>query len=72
MKYHAAKKEAVRVESGHGHCSYPLLTAGHGCTNGCATGISHYASPHYTPAAVHEDQEGFYVISGSGTARVAG
>lgn len=72
MIYRASKKEAVRMESGHGHCSYPLLREEHGCTKGCCTGISHYASLSYTPPAIHEDQEGFYVISGSGAARIAG
>ncbi len=71
MKYYMHKKDAKEVLSGHGHGSFPLLTAEHGCTGGCCTGISYYTALEYTPPAVHEDQEGFYVINGRGTARIA-
>lgn len=70
MACYVKKCEVKEVKSGHGHGSWPMLGAEQGCTNGCAAGISYYSSCEYTPAAVHEDQEGFYVISGQGLARI--
>ena len=53
-----------------GLISYPLLTAAHGCTNGCCTGISIYSNVGYLKGNSHKDQEGFLVIEGVGWARV--
>ena len=64
------KCDVKEVVSGHGHGSWPMLGEDQGCANGCAAGISYYSSCDYTPAAVHDDQEGFYVISGKGRARI--
>ncbi len=58
--------DAREIISGHGHGSFPLLGEEEGCTNECAAGISYYSSPEYTPPAVHDFQEGFIVLSGTG------
>lgn len=64
------KKDAVEVNSGDGHGSWALLNEENGCTGGCCTGISYYSSVEYTAPAVHDDQEGFYVIQGLGWAKI--
>lgn len=63
-------QDAVETESGHGHSSRLLLGEAQGCKNGCCAGISYYRSVEYTPPAVHDEQEGFLVLSGSGWACV--
>ncbi len=70
MSCYQKKQNVKEIIAGHGHSSFPLLGAEQGCTNGCCAGISYYASTEYTPAAVHDDQEGFVVLSGSGWARI--
>ena len=62
--------DAKEVVSGHGHGSFHLLGKAEGCVNDCAAGISYYSSKEYTPGAVHEFQEGFIVLSGSGYVRI--
>lgn len=70
MACYIKKSDVKEMVSGHGHGSWPMLGSEHGCTNGCCAGISYYSSCEYTPAAVHEDQEGFFVLSGQGFARI--
>ena len=57
-------------EQGSGHVSYDLLTQANGCVNGCIAGISDYTETEYGDSGCHEDQEGFYVVSGTGWAKV--
>ena len=68
--YYQLKKNVKKVESGNGHYSYPMLGKEQGCKSGCCAGISYYTKNEYTPAAVHNDQEGFMVLSGEGWARI--
>lgn len=63
-------RDAEEIVSGHGHGSFPLLGEAEGCANECAAGISYYKSTEYTPPAVHEFQEGFIVLSGSGYVKI--
>lgn len=72
MLYYTKKNEQRKVDSGHGHWSYPLLDEANGCVNGCMSGISVYSQTAFTPPAVHSFQEGFFVLSGTGEAQVAG
>lgn len=51
---------------------YLLLGEEQGCVNGCCCGVSIYTDKEYGQAAAHEDQEGFYVLEGYGTASIAG
>lgn len=66
------KEDVKEIISGYGHGSFTLLGEEQGCTNGCCAGISYYSMTEYTPAAVHEDQEGFIVLSGRGWAKIGG
>lgn len=70
MRYYNTKKETMEVKVGHGHSSFSLLGEEQGCMNGCCAGISYYSETEYTPIAVHEDQEGFVVLSGTGWAKI--
>ena len=72
MSYYRKKCDVEEVRAGNGHSSFPMLGKEEGCTNGSCGGISYYSSTAYTPAAVHEDQEGFIVLSGSGWAKIGG
>ena len=47
-----------------------LLDEKNGCTAGCKTGISTYELAEYNPPGIHDDQEGFCVLEGTGWARV--
>ena len=68
MNYFAKMPETPDVSPSH--LSFTLLTAANGCVNGCVAGISDYITEDFSPPAFHEDQEGFYVISGNGWARI--
>lgn len=70
MAYYKRKQDVKEIMAGHGHSSFPLLGEEQGCTNGCCAGISYYSALEYTPIAVHEDQEGFIVLSGTGQAKI--
>ncbi len=48
----------------------PLLDAENGCRAGCRTGLLMYTQLEYIQGGVHEDQEGFYVLEGTGKALV--
>lgn len=47
-----------------------LLTEKNGCLAGCRTGILSYRQTEYIQGGVHDDQEGFYVLEGYGSAKV--
>ena len=46
--------------------SYDLLTNANGCQKGCKAGLTEHRATEFPEPQVHEDQEGFYVISGKG------
>lgn len=69
---YARQEETKKTPVVDGHWAYPLLGEEHGCTNECATGISYYTLPDYTPPAEHPFQEGFFVVRGTGMALVDG
>jgi len=48
----------------------PLLNEENGCQAGCRTGLLMYTQLEYKQGGVHEDQEGFYVLEGTGKAIV--
>ena len=60
----------ARPNHGEGCDSYSLLGPENGCTGLCRTGITIYYETEYLPARTHPFQEGFYVIEGTGFARV--
>jgi len=47
-----------------------MLGEKNGCLAGCRTGVLIYTQEEYRQSGVHEDQEGFFVLSGSGSAMV--
>jgi mannose-6-phosphate isomerase-like protein (cupin superfamily) len=53
-----------------GHISYPMLDVAHGCVAGFKSGITVYTATEYPSTGVHEDQEGFVVMEGTGWAKV--
>ena len=67
--YFISMENAV-IEQCPGHISYELLTEKNGCVNGCCCGISRYTTTEYAKPGCHADQEGFFVLSGSGSAKV--
>jgi quercetin dioxygenase-like cupin family protein len=48
----------------------PLLEEDNGCRAGCRTGLLKYTQKEYKQGGVHEDQEGFFVLEGTGKALV--
>jgi D-lyxose ketol-isomerase len=49
-----------------------MLGEKNGCLAGCRTGVLIYTQEEYRQGGVHDDQEGFFVLSGSGSAMVGG
>lgn len=47
-----------------------LVNEKNGCTAGCRTGILLYQQDSYIQGGIHQDQEGFYVLEGKGSALV--
>jgi gentisate 1,2-dioxygenase len=48
----------------------PLLSEANGCLAGCRTGILLYRQEQYLQGGAHEDQEGFFVLEGTGGAQI--
>lgn len=48
----------------------PLLSPDTGTLNGCSCGVLEYTQTQYNQGGIHEDQEVFYVLEGSGEALV--
>lgn len=70
MKYYVSKKEVERNNNTVGHTVFPLLNEEHGCVAGCCTGISLYNLDEFPPPGLHDFQEGFIVMEGTGWAKV--
>ena len=49
-----------------------LIGAEHGAECGFCIGVSYYDGEDYLAPGVHDDQEGFYVLEGTGTADIGG
>lgn len=60
------------IEKNPGRTSYTLLDDSMGCVNGCRCGVSIYRHTEYRGGSFHEDQEGFFVLEGRGTAMIDG
>lgn len=52
------------------HIGYGLLNASNGCCEGSSTGISIFFCEEYSEPKAHDYQEGFYVVEGTGWAKV--
>jgi mannose-6-phosphate isomerase-like protein (cupin superfamily) len=47
-----------------------LIGKDHGATSGFCMGVSYYPLTEFGKPGIHDDQEGFYVLEGTGTAKV--
>lgn len=73
MSYSTKLKNAsVKDPDSRLYKTYSLLDSSLGCTNGCKAGVTVFLSDEYNPAGTHDDQEGYYVLSGTGFAKVDG
>ncbi len=73
MSYSANLKDASAKDPDSTlYRTYNLLDASVGCTNGCRAGVTVFLSDEYNPAGIHGDQEGYYVLSGTGSAKING
>lgn len=70
MSYYQKKIDFNLQQIGNEPTAITLLTQENGCSNGCCAGKSCYPNTEYAPAGVHEDQEGFLVLSGKGWVKV--
>lgn len=63
-----------RVKEQGEKIGYVLIGEAEGCVNGCNAGVSIYKNEEYIEElfAAHDDQEGFYVLEGSGIAKIDG
>ncbi|MBV7273431.1 cupin domain-containing protein [Clostridium thailandense] len=52
------------------YISYYLLGEKNGCVAGCRTGISIHSKTEWSTNEIHDDQEGFLVLEGTGWAKV--
>ena len=64
-------EETLEVD-GRGHRAGLLIGDAQGAECGFCMGISYYDGEEYLAPGVHDDQEGFYVLEGTGTADVGG
>lgn len=65
-----SKETEIRFSENTTHKGGELIGEGNGAKNGFCLGISVYHSESYGETGIHEDQEGFYVIEGTGMALV--
>ena len=63
-------EDDIPKQSGPGQVSANILGAAHGCVKGFCMGVAVYDTTEYATPGVHDDQEGFFVVSGEGMARV--
>lgn len=69
MLYYKNESDAQHQQFEH-HDYAELLNQDNGCVASCRTGLLYYRQTSFIQGGVHEDQEGFYVLEGSGRARV--
>jgi mannose-6-phosphate isomerase-like protein (cupin superfamily) len=69
MPVHNRERD-VPKQPGPGHVGAMILDKAQGCVKGFCMGVAVYDTREFAKPGVHEDQEGFYVVSGRGVARV--
>jgi mannose-6-phosphate isomerase-like protein (cupin superfamily) len=69
MSIHVHEDDLTMIHGG-GHAGAELIGEAHGATNGYCLGIAFYSLETYNVPGIHDDQEGFYVLEGTGRARV--
>ncbi len=63
-------KLAEILERDGARTGYVLLDEKQGCVNGSRCGVSFYTMDEYNKGGSHDDQEGFFVLEGHGTALI--
>lgn len=69
MKIYCIEKDQ-HISLSNNHNSVTLINESNGAKKGFCMGISYYHCDEYGDPGIHEDQEGFYVLEGSGMAKV--
>lgn len=69
MKYFT-NADLTRPDIANGAAGYPIFPYGTAPCSGCCAGLNYYFSADYPAPGLHDDNEGFYVISGTGSAIV--
>ncbi|MBR1470256.1 MAG: cupin domain-containing protein [Lachnospiraceae bacterium] len=69
MEYYIDGNKVLEQMHAQGRHACDVLTAEQGCVNGCKAGYTFYADTEYHKGGVHEDQEGFLVLEGTGMAK---
>lgn len=69
MFYYSDSNAAIEKMRKEGRHSCDVLTMENGCVAGCKAGFSYYEATEYGKGGVHDDQEGFLVLEGTGSAR---
>jgi len=69
MSLHIHESDADTIKYEH-HEFTQLLGDKTGCLNGCTAGVLSYTQEDYIQGGIHEDQEGFYVLEGTGRAKI--
>lgn len=64
------RQESELALCGQEHVGGLLIGEEQGAVKGYCLGISYYHQTEYGTPGVHEDQEGFYVLAGTGLAKV--
>ncbi len=62
-----SKLDESKCREIHGSKYYELFAEQNTPIMGCSAGIGVYPNTEYPPLGVHQDNEGFYVVCGSGT-----
>ncbi len=70
MKYFS-KADMNAPKPAPGATNYPIFLDGTAPCEGCNASVNFYECKEYPVPGVHEDNEGFYVVKGSGWAKVA-
>ncbi len=63
-------EDEIEYSNDDNHKSGELINASNGSKNGFCMGLSFYTRAQYGDPGVHEDQEAFFVLEGSGFAKV--
>jgi mannose-6-phosphate isomerase-like protein (cupin superfamily) len=63
-------ENTIDYEQNDTHKGGILIDSSTGAINGFSMGISEYFADEFGKAGIHEDQEGFYVIEGNGSALI--
>lgn len=70
MNYFADSKEYIEKMLQEGKKACDVLTDSNGCESGCKAGFTFVYDTEYGKGGVHNDQEGFLVLEGTGKALI--